>query len=206
MLFHARRAVFYGFVWTVGDFLAQFYSSHKEAAARRARGEKRDYPRPSGAQMFAMLDKERLAQNTLFGLLSGSAIGQYEHLLPRIFGSLTRRATPCLCAIGLQQLLVTPIILWSYFNAMTAVRGGLSDPSFMSAHDLGAHQRHDVASVERRILYDVMPYPLLVSWGVYTPHFILAYVGPVRASTFISSCLFVPWCGLLSHTQRSDLL
>ncbi|KAG5474250.1 hypothetical protein LSCM1_03028 [Leishmania martiniquensis] len=206
MAVYVRRAAFYGFAWSAGDFFAQFYSAHKEAAARRIRSEKRDHARPSGAQMFAMLGKERLAQNALFGLIFGSAIGQYEHFLPRIFGTLTRHATPCLCALGLQQLLVTPLILWSYFNVMTAARGGLSDPSFMSAHSVGAHKRYDVASVEGRIVYDVMPYPLLVSWGVYTPLFILKYMGPVRASTFMSSCLFVPWCSFLSHTQQNELL
>ncbi|CBZ28379.1 conserved hypothetical protein [Leishmania mexicana MHOM/GT/2001/U1103] len=206
MSFCVWRAVFYASVWTAGDFFAQFYAAHKEAAARRASGEKRKGPRPSGAQMLAMLDKERLGQNTLFGLFVGGFIGQYERFLPRIFGTLTRNATPCLCSLGLQQLAVTPLILWSYFNAMTAARGGVSDPSFMNAHSFGAHQRHDIASVERHILHDVMPYPLLASWGVYTPLFILAYMGPLRASTFLSSCLFVPWCGLVSHTQGNDLL
>ncbi|XQJ28248.1 hypothetical protein NXY56_004270 [Leishmania guyanensis] len=206
MHFCVRRVVFYGFVWTAGDFFAQFYDAHGEAAARRARGEKREEPRPTGAQMLGMLDKERLGHNGLFGLLAGGVIGQYEHLIPRIFGPLTRHITPCLLALGLQQLLVTPLILWSYFNAMTAGRGGLSDPSFMREHSFGAHRRHDLASVERHILYDVMPYPLLVSWGVYTPLFILAYIGQHRASTVLSCCLHVPWCGLLSHMQKTDLL
>ncbi|KAG5500341.1 hypothetical protein JKF63_03433 [Porcisia hertigi] len=206
MLLCTRGAVFYGSVWTAGDFFAQFYSAHKEAAIRRARGEGRARPRPSAADMFSMLDKERLGQNALFGLIAGFAIGYYEHFLPRIFGTLRRHATPCLCALGLQQLALTPLLLWSYFNAMTAARGGLSDPSFMSAHSFGAHQRHDVASVEKHILRDVMPYPLLLSWGVYTPLFIAAYIGPFRAYTFFSGCLFVPWCGLLSYTQTNDIL
>ncbi|KAK7197443.1 hypothetical protein NESM_000692900 [Novymonas esmeraldas] len=206
MSFHARRAVFFGSVWAAGDFFAQFYSAHKEAAARRARGEKREGPRPSGAQMMGMLDKERLGQNALFGLVAGAAIGQYERLLPRIFGNLFRQATPCLCALGLQQLAITPLLIWSYYNAMTAARGGLSNPNFMSAQGYGAQQRHDVASVERHITADVMPYPLLVSWGVYTPLFILAYIGPFRGSTALTAALFVPWCGVLSHTQETDLL
>ncbi|KPA85561.1 hypothetical protein ABB37_01826 [Leptomonas pyrrhocoris] len=206
MSFLVRRAAFFGTVWGVGDFFAQFYSAHQEAAARRARGEKRDGPRPSGAQMLALLDKERLAQSFVFGLVAGAFLAQYERSLPRIFGRLTRSATSCLCALSLQQVAVTPLLLWSYFNAMTAVRGGLADPSFMNAHDAGAYQRNDVASVERHILKGVMPYPLLTAWGVYTPLFIFAYVGPFKGATFLSGCLFVPWCGLLSYTQDNELL
>jgi hypothetical protein len=206
MSFYLRRAAFFGTVWGLGDFFAQFYAAHKDAAARRARGEKREGPRPSGAQMFAMLDKERLAQSFVFGLVAGPAMAQYEKFLPRIFGSLTRSATPCLCALGLQQIAVTPLLLWSYFNAMTALRGGLNDPSFMDAHDAGAYQRNDVASVEKHIFNYVMPYTLLTSWAVYTPLFIFAYIGPFRGATFLSGCLFVPWCGLLSYTQDNDLL
>lgn len=202
----ARYGAFYGSVWAAGDFFAQFYGAHREAAARRARGEKREGSRPSGAQMFAMLGKERLGQNALFGVVAGGLVGQYNQFLPRIFGTLTRRVTPCICALGLQQLAVTPLLLWSYFNAMTAARGGLSDPSFMSAHAFAAQQRHDVASVERHITADVMPYPLLVSWGVFTPVYVLAFIGPFRGATFLSGCLFVPWCGLLSHTQAEALL
>ncbi|KAL7709362.1 hypothetical protein N2W54_007904 [Lotmaria passim] len=206
MSLYARRTVFFGTVWGLGDFFAQFYGAHKEAAARRARGEKRDGPRPSGAQMFGLLDKERLAQNFVFGLVAGPLLAHYEKLLPHVFGVLTRSATPCLCALGLQQIAVTPLLLWSYFNAMTALRGGLSDPSFMNAHDAGAYQRNDVASVEQHIFKMVMPYPLLTSWGVFTPLLLFAYIGPFRGATFLSGCFFVPWCGLLSYTQENELL
>lgn len=206
MSIYLKGAAFYGSVWGIGDFFAQFYAAHKEAAARRARGEKREGGRPSGQQMFEMLDKPRVAQAALFGLAMGPCMAQYAVFLPRIFGNLQRQGTACLCALGLQQLVMTPLILWSYFTAMTAARGGFRDPSFMSANVSGAHQRHDVFSIQSYIATDVLPYPLLVSWGVYAPCYAMQYLGPVRGASFLTGCLFVPWCGLVSCTQEQDLL
>lgn len=203
---YATRTAASAAVWGLGDFVAQFYAAHKAAAKRRAHGEKRQGARPSRRQMLEMLDKERLTQSVAFGGVVGAASLQYQRIVPRVFGPLSRNSKGCLFALGAQQLMVTPLLLWAFFNTMTAVRGGLSDPSFMAARTVGAHGRHDVWSVERCIIKEIIPYPLLCSWGVFIPVYLFAYFGPLRGASFLTCCCAIPLCGLLSHTQSTELL
>lgn len=193
-------------LWTGGDFFAQFYEAHNEAGARRARGDKREGERPSGGQMLAMLSQERLVQSAVFGAVVGPMTLQYTLLLPRVFGQIAGAASPTLCALAVQQLFVTPALIWAYLNAMTAARGGLSDPSFMAAHTVGASKRHDVWSIERHIFEAVLPFPLLFSWAVVVPLYLFGYLGPFRGMTALGGLIALPWCGSLSYTQSTDLL
>lgn len=193
-------------LWAGGDFLAQFYAAHREAAARRARGEKRSGSRPSGSQMLGMLDQGRLLQSAGFGAVSGPLVYQYKRLLPRVFGPLMSAATPTLCALAVQQLFATPLLLCAYFNAMTALRGGLSDPSFLVAHSTGATKRQDVWSVEQFMMEEVMPQPLLASWAVMVPLYAFAYTGPFRGAAALSGAITLPWCASVAYVQSELLL
>lgn len=199
------HALQWGALWGAADFLSQFYGAHKEAAARRARGEARTGERPSGAAMMAMVDQPRLLQNVVFGAVTGPLCGLYAQKIALRIAKNTNRFKTSLYAYGMQQLLLAPVLLWSYFNAMTAARGGLTDSSFLAAHSTDAHGKFNVKAVEMHI-FDVMAAPLLASWGIFGPIYLMAYFAPFRGMTFLSGCLLLPWCAYVSHTQSTDVL
>ncbi|CAD2219054.1 hypothetical protein, conserved [Angomonas deanei] len=204
---YVKRGLAGAAVWGVGDLLAQMYAAHKESAARRARGEKRSGPRPTGAQMASMVDQESIAYSLAFGGAAGLFMHyNYNVVLPRVFKTFARSTSNCVGGLFMQQFIFTPLILVSYFNFMTAVRGGFSDMSFMDAHF--PKQRHDVLSIEQHLFASVMPFPLVCSWGIFAPLYIRLFFGGVTGGLekFIFTTLFVPWAAVMCHSQRALLL
>eukprot|EP00796_Vickermania_ingenoplastis_P008635 gene8635-6066_t len=133
-------------------------------------------------------DAVRAGHAALFGAATGPLLFGYRRLVvQRVFGNLQRAPTPSLLALGVHQLLLTPAVLLAYFNYTTCIRGGFRDRSFMNQHaGGGASRRHTVLSVQRYMLEDVVPFPLLYSWGAAVPLYMAAYLG---ATTFLSQLL-----------------
>ncbi|EPY33476.1 hypothetical protein STCU_02199 [Strigomonas culicis] len=154
--------------------------------------------------MFNMLDKEALLQSATFGALAEPVLYHYRVIAPRVFGSLSRSVPACCGALALQQLLVTPALLWLYFNGVTGARSGFSDTWYMEAHL--PQRRHDVATIERYIMETVLPFPLLTSWAVYMPFYIGVYFGPFRGLGLLHYTTLLPWIASVSHIQRTELL
>lgn len=201
---YLARSATWACMWGAGDLLAQMYSAHADRLERRARGERRQGSRPTFQAMFSMVDQARLGESVLFGALMGPCIVAYERGLYRIFGSQMRSVVSCLCGLGLQQLFVTPLMLLAYFNAMTLIRGGLTNPRCLASQTLDSET--DFFSVQRYIVNEVMPFPLLASWAVYTPRYIMFHYTPFRGFGFLCGCLFIPWAGLVSYQQVTELM
>ncbi|CCW61044.1 unnamed protein product [Phytomonas sp. EM1] len=152
-----------------------------------------------------MFNKEHVAQSSLFGLLVGSAAHHYQRLLIRACGAMHRRLMLCFFALGLQQLVWTPLLLLCYFNSMTAARRGFSNPGFIGTNTGKEQNRRNVWSVEKRIIENVMPASLLTSWLVFGPLFILVYIGLQRGMTVLGALIALPWCSSVAFAQRQEL-
>ncbi|EKF39189.1 hypothetical protein MOQ_000587 [Trypanosoma cruzi marinkellei] len=204
-----REAVISVTVWSAGDFLAQFYHAHREAAQRRLeRGEKRKGERPSAGQMAAMLDKPRVGLSAAFGLAISPFVVQYRRLCIRSLGQTERRMLAAFMTLSAQQFFMTPLTLLVYHNAITACRGGFTYPSFLRAHETSAHTggRYDAMAVERRILSDLMPLTLVSSWFVYLPLSLLAYASTRHARGICAAACLIPWTAYVSHIQSTLML
>ncbi|ORC88646.1 uncharacterized protein TM35_000162840 [Trypanosoma theileri] len=201
--------------WAAGDFLAQFVAAHREAARRRLAsassssssqgGSEAPRVRPTAAQMAAMVDGPRIAAAALFGAFVALPTHHFRRAARKSRGPT---AAAVLFTLSLQQFLLTPLTLLAYYNAATALRGGFADPAFLRAYETDVHAggRYDAFSVERRILVDVMPNPLIASWGVFAPLAFLNYTSgrPVRG--VYAAFFLIPWTAYVSYTQSTQLL
>ncbi|KEG11054.1 hypothetical protein DQ04_03021010 [Trypanosoma grayi] len=203
-----REAVLSTLVWTAGDFMAQFYVAHRDPAKRRVAGEKRAGEKLSPQQMLALLDMPRLGQAAAFGLLFSPLVAGYHKFIARAVGMTLRNMKASVAALTVQQFFLTPLALLAYYNAITAVRGGFADPSFLRAYekDTRAKRHYDAMSVEWRILLDVMPLPFLASWAVFAPLTLHAYFSVYRSPAVLRALFLPPWAAYVSYTQSTQLL
>ncbi|KAH9599829.1 hypothetical protein LSM04_007934 [Trypanosoma melophagium] len=221
-----RAALFSATVWAAGDFLAQFAAAHHGAARRRlsSTGDHRTLPSssnssssnsqgaagapwggPAAAQMAAMVDTPRLAAAAVFGALVAPPTLHFRRAARRSRGP---NAAAVLFTLSLQQFLLTPLTLLAYHNAATALRGGFADPGFLRAYETDVHAgvRYDALAVERRILVDVLPQPLIASWGVFAPLALLNYSSGRTVRGLYGALLLIPWTAYVSYTQSTQLL
>lgn len=201
--------------WIGGDIAAQWYEFHRSGNRDLHFGQK-DFKHSKYVitqRSMGEIDRERTFLNGIFGLVFACPLllGYQRLVIPQVFGKLERRATPTLFAIGVHQLFLTPILLFSYFTFMTACRGGFRDTSFMDRHACSsASQRYSIFSIQSYIFEDVIPLPLLSSWAFLIPTYTFSYYGGIFRSSlffyFFSGSIFFSWCGLVSFTQKSLLL
>lgn len=199
------RGLSFASAWVAGDFFAQFYAAH----AARLHGKRERQPkgtRPTAQQMYDMLDKHRLLEALAYGIVAYPAVARFHVLLSTVMGPLTHHSVRCIFALAAQQLVMSPLLIVAYCNAMTAWRGGFTDTAFLQAHLPGPHPRYSVWDVEKRILSDVVPLPLLTSWMAYIPVYTMSYFARFRGRALLSHIALVPWLGTLSYKQEHDLL
>lgn len=201
--------------WVGGDIAAQFFEFRRKFHFYRNSKERITKYNVEGTlhHYKSELDIGRTVFNGIFGLFFSCPLllGYQRLVIPRVFGNLERQPTPSLLALGVHQLFLTPTILFSYFTFMTACKGGFRDTSFMDQYSCtGALKRHSILSIQSYIFEDVLPFPLLSSWGVLIPAYSLIYRGGILSSSLWShafiATLFMGWCGLVSFTQASMLL
>lgn len=193
--------------WTIGDLGAQWYEYRNRKRGCILASNQRE--NNSTIRKSREVDILRLTHASLFGLFSAPLLLGYQKVvIPRIFGRLQRAATPSLLALGVHQLVLTPTVLLAYFNCMTALRGGFHDTSFMHAHEeIGASRRYTVSSIQRYMMEDVLPLPLLSSWIAVAPMYGFFFLSYTRLwGKVLLGCSWVWWCGIVSFTQSSLLL
>ncbi|SCU70841.1 uncharacterized protein TEOVI_000241600 [Trypanosoma equiperdum] len=204
-----REVIFSSVVWTAGDFLAQFLDVHIDAARRRAAGEpKSDHP--SGKQMIIMVDQQRLGFAAVFGAIVAPGMIHFRGILARVVGSAHGNTLAAFSFLTAQQLFATPLMLLFYHNSATMVRGGFTDPSFLSAHETSViarlRGRYDAMAVERRIAIDILPQTLLASWCVFLPQVLHSYMRGRSLRSRYAACLHIPWLAYVSYVQSTMLL
>lgn len=197
------------FFWTIGDVGAQWYEYRLKRRDNVMKNNNGRNGEISIARKHSEVNVLRLLHTSLFGFFSAPLfLGYQKIVIPRIFGRLQRAATPSLLALGVHQLVLTPTVLLAYFNCMIAVRGGFRDPSFMHSHeDVGATKRHTVSSIQRYVMEDVLPLPLLSSWIAVAPTYCLVFLSSRQTwAKCAVGCTWIWWCGVVSFTQSSLLL
>nr|CCD15810.1 unnamed protein product [Trypanosoma congolense IL3000] len=214
VVFVAKKAFFSSFLWTAGDFFAQFLAAHHEVARRRIAGEKNASEggrgHASGKDMVMAVDQGRLLFSAVFGLVLTPGLVGYGKIISRAIGAPYDNMLAAFALLTIQQLFATPLTLLLYHNTATAVRGGFNEPGFLSAHESLAitrtSGRHDAMSVERRIVADVLPYTLLASWYTFLPKAFHSYRKSKPMGRGCAAVLYVPWLAYVSYMQHTMLL
>ncbi|CCW71159.1 unnamed protein product [Phytomonas sp. Hart1] len=203
---YVKSALVGASLWGIGDFLGQSYNIHKHRSKRRMQNKMLTERSQILLETDNEPNKQYVVESSLFGLLVGFAAHHYQRLLIRTCGTLYQRSILCFFLLGIQQMVWTPLLLLSYFNSMTAARGFFSNPSLMTAHTAGAQGRHNVWSIQKHIIENVMPTPLLTSWFVFCPLFWFAYIGRRRCATVLRVAIALPWCSSVALAQHRELV
>lgn len=187
--------------WAVGDLGAQWWEFRQHKLERKDSRQVVDKRKD--------IDLKRISEVAAFGFLSAPLLAGYHRIVvPRVFGRLRGAPTPCLLALGVYQLIITPTLLLSFFGCMTAVRGGFTNTGFLEKHvSGGASKRFTVQTVQKYIFDNVLPFPLLSSWAVAAPLYGMTFFSPVGTLPKVATMvLTIWWCGVVSHLQSSLLL
>ncbi|KAH8609555.1 hypothetical protein ERJ75_001193300 [Trypanosoma vivax] len=211
-----REAIYSATAWAAGDFFAQFFAAHWEVVRRRAEREngaennRHNATRPPRGHMMAAVDRPRLVLAALFGVALVPLNAGFNGICSRVIGVPYANMFAAFVLLSARQLFMTPLTLLLYHNTTTYVRGGFDDPTCIQLHKTGADARmagsYGALAVERRIMTDVMPYPLLSSWLIYFPLSAYCYLTPKPLPGAVAAALLIPWTAHVSYIQKHMLL